>query len=614
MLDLIIVLSFVIYAIYSGFKSQEVAGKDLKEYFLAGKSLKGWKAGVSMAATQFAADTPLLVTGLIATGGVFTLWRLWVYGISFLLLAFVFSSKWRRSDVITDAEFTTIRYSGRGVSYLRFFKAIYYGTVINCVVLAMVLIAATRIASVFLPWHEWLPTDFYLGMESAVSSLGLNIGMDSIQETTNNLLSIFLILGFTTLYSTTGGLRSVVDTDVAQFAVAMIGTAAYAGVILYHTGGLSGMLSKIETQFGAERAGELLSFSPPGDEMLLSFFLIISLQWFFQMNSDGTGYLAQRMMACEDDKGARFSGILFTWLQIFLRSLIWVVIGVGLLALYPYAPEDVTKEGFVAGRELLFITGIRDLMPIGFKGLILTGLLGALSSTVDTHLNWGSSYWSNDIYQDMVCKHWLKRQPSSKELVWVARLSNLIILSIGIVIMFNLDSIQEAWKLSLLFGAGMGPVLVLRWLWERVNLFSELTAMITSLVAAPLILSFIETGWMHLPMMALATTALTIIVTLLTPSTDEATLTSFYKRVHPSGFWMKTAGTSEPWKRFTGQIQGVIVACLSLFLTLVGAGRLLLTPGRDLSVLGSLGLLLGGLLLIPVWWKYLHVKEDLVNR
>lgn len=342
MLDLLIVLSFVIYAIYSGFKSQKVAGKDLKEYFLAGKSLKGWKAGVSMAATQFAADTPLLVTGLIATGGVFTLWRLWVYGISFLLLAFIFSSKWRRSDVITDAEFTTIRYSGKGVSYLRFFKAVYYGTVINCVVLAMVLIAATRIASVFLPWHEWLPVEFYASLEAGVSSLGLNIGMDSIQETTNNLLSIFLILGFTTLYSTTGGLRSVVDTDVAQFAIAMIGTAAYAGVILYHAGGLSGMLSTIETQFGEERANELLSFSPPGDEMLLSFFLIISLQWFFQMNSDGTGYLAQRMMACEDDKGARYSAILFTWLQIFVRSLIWVVIGVGLLALYPYAPEDAT--------------------------------------------------------------------------------------------------------------------------------------------------------------------------------------------------------------------------------------------------------------------------------
>lgn len=264
----------------------------------------------------------------------------------------------------------------------------------------------------------------------------------------------------------------------------------------------------------------------------------------------------------------------------------------------------------MAGRELLFITGIRDLMPIGFKGLILTGLLGALSSTVDTHLNWGSSYWSNDIYQDMVCKHWLKRKPSSRELVWVARLSNLVILSIGIVIMFNLSSIQEAWKLSLLFGAGMGPVLVLRWLWERVNLFSEIAAMVTSLVAAPLILYFIETDWMHLPVMALATTILTVLVTLLTPATEEETLKAFYKRVHPSGFWAKTAGSNEPQSRFVGQLQGVIVACLSLFLTLVGSGRLLLTPGRDLSVVGSLGLLGGGLILIPVWWRSLHVKED----
>ena len=70
-LDVLIVLSFVVYAIWSGVSSSSTASESLEEYFLAGRSLPGWKAGLSMAATQFAADTPLLITGIIATSGIF---------------------------------------------------------------------------------------------------------------------------------------------------------------------------------------------------------------------------------------------------------------------------------------------------------------------------------------------------------------------------------------------------------------------------------------------------------------------------------------------------------------------------------------------------------------
>ena len=73
MLDLLIVAAFVIYSIGSGLRARRAASRNLKEYFLAGKTVPGWKAGISMAATQFAADTPLLVTGLVATAGIFAL-------------------------------------------------------------------------------------------------------------------------------------------------------------------------------------------------------------------------------------------------------------------------------------------------------------------------------------------------------------------------------------------------------------------------------------------------------------------------------------------------------------------------------------------------------------
>ncbi|MFQ6114250.1 MAG: sodium transporter, partial [bacterium] len=177
MIDLLIVLAFVVYAISAGLRARRKASQNLQEYFLAGKTLTGWRAGFSMAATQFAADTPLLVTGLIATGGIFLVWRLWIYGIAFLMMGFVFAMGWRRAGVLTDAELTEARYSGAGVLPLRVLKAIYYGTVINCVVMAMVLVAAMRIAEVFLPWHQWLPEGLYNLILNFTRWSGLSLGV-----------------------------------------------------------------------------------------------------------------------------------------------------------------------------------------------------------------------------------------------------------------------------------------------------------------------------------------------------------------------------------------------------------------------------------------------------
>jgi Na+/proline symporter len=612
MLDLIIVVGFIIYAVTSGFRARSKASQSLREYFLAGGTVSGWKAGISMAATQFAADTPLLVTGLIATGGVFLLWRLWIYGIAFLMMGFVLSALWRRSGILTDAELTEIRYSGRWVLALRVLKAFYYGTVINCVVMAMVLVAAMRIAEIFLPWHSWLPDTVYQPLLHLSEATGLSLGVSATGlpdavNTTNNLISIFAIVGFTALYSMTGGLRSVVSTDVMQFALAMIGTAVYAVVVIDHIGGLGALGHRLIELYGSVRAEHMLSFAPSAEEAILPFLVIIGLQWFFQMNSDGTGYLAQRSMACKSDRGARTAGVVFAWAQILARSLIWLVIGVGLLAVYPFGPESAAGEGFAAAREITFVTGIKEMLPPGVTGFMLTGLLAALASTIDTHLNWGASYWSNDIYQRLVCQRWLNRKPKGHELVIIARLSNLLVLVIALTIMANLGSIQEAWFISLLFGAGMGSVLVLRWLWERINLFSEVAAMAVSLIAAPILLFATDQEWIRLLTMAVVSTAAAVAAAYLTPRTDISILKAFYERVRPPGFWSHTAravgdNPREPLRRLRWGVTATVTCSVSLFLTLVGLGQLLVRlPGDPLwwPILSTLF----GLALIPVWWR-----------
>ncbi|MBD3332825.1 sodium transporter [candidate division GN15 bacterium] len=612
MVDLFIVVAFVVYSVTNGFINRSKASRNLEEYFLAGRTVKGWRAGFSLAATQFAADTPLLVVGLIATGGIFMLWRLWIYGFGFLIIGFLIGHAWRRSGVITDAELTEIRYSGRGVVALRGLKAIYYGTIMNCTIMAMVLIAACRISEVFLLWHQWLPAGLYDIAYRIVTTVGVSIasgatGLEPWVATTNNMISIVVILAFTGLYSLTGGLRAVIATDTAQFMIATVGTLIYAIIVVVESGGFGNLSARLVELYGAVEAGKMLSFSPTSGEALLPFLVIISLQWLFERNSDGTGYFAQRMMACRSDRDARTAAVVFTWLQIFFRSVIWLVIGVGLLVIYPYTTGEATSDQFVAGRELLFATGIKDLLPPVVKGFVLTGMLAALASTIDTHLSWGSGYWTNDLYLRIINRAWLKREPRKRELVVVARLSNVLLLLVALTIMANLGSIQTAWYISLLFGAGTGGVLLLRWIWERTNLYSEITAIVVSLVLAPIILFTTDAEWLRLLLMSMISTVIVVIVTLATRPTDSSLLAEFYRKTRPPGFWAKSAvrlgvERTVPLSALKRGLFMAVMTSLSVYLLLYGCSRLLVPlPGQS-SVYAAIAMVLG-LAIVPVWWR-----------
>lgn len=618
MIDLLIILVFIFYSVANGFRNRSMASKNLEEYFLAGRTVKGWRAGFSMAATQFAADTPLLVTGLIATGGIFMLWRLWIYGLGFLMIGFLLGRSWRRARVLTDAELTEIRYSGRGVLALRALKAVYYGTVMNCTIIAMVLVAASRICEVFLLWNEWLPPGIYHWIYNIVSSIGVPLssgssGLGIYVATTNNIISVLAILAFTALYSTTGGLRSVIATDVVQFTLAMIGTLVYAVIVIINSGGLGKLVDSLVQLYGIARTSQILSFSPGFGQALMPFLIIVSLQWFFERNSDGTGYLAQRLMACRTDRDAKLATFIFTWLQILFRSLIWMVIGVGLLIIYPFDPGSAGGENFIAGREILFATGIKDMLPIGIKGIVLTGMLAALASTIDTHLTWGSSYWSNDIYLRLVNRAWLKREPSNRELVVIARLSNIVILVIALAIMANLGSIQTAWYITLLFGAGTGAVLVLRWIWERINLYSEISAIAASLIFAPIILFTVEEEWLRLLLMSSISTVIIVTVTLLTRPTEDSILTEFYRRVSPPGFWKNAAAKAgmdgrNPITYFKSALYMTATTSLTVYLLLVGFGKLIL-PNPEGSVVFPWVIIILGLASISLWWRRLFSRR-----
>jgi SSS family solute:Na+ symporter len=620
-LDIIIVLVFVLYAIGSGFWNKAKASRNLEEYFLAGRTLPGWKAGMSMAATQFAADTPLLVTGIIAVAGIFGLWQLWIYALAFLMMGFVLAGSWRRASVITDAELTELRYGEKPAAVLRGIKAIYFGTIFNCTVLAWVFFAAAKIAEPFLHWNAWLPAALFQNVVSLVETVGVPLTIqtpdhpDVWVQTANNLISIVIILVVTAFYSTTGGLRSVVATDVVQIIIMLLSTLFFAIVVVDKAGGLTSIHDKIYTLFrdggpGGIKPEQILAFTPDrAKNATASVLLLFSLQWLIQLNSDGTGYLAQRSMACRTPRDSKIAAVVFTLLQILLRSLLWLPLGLGLLVLFPPDPS-LQAEILQADRESTFVRGMSELLPVGIRGLMLTGMFAALASTVDTHINWGSSYWTNDIYKRFVCQGLLKREPGERSLVWVARFANLLIIGIALCIMTQLASINQAWQTSLLLGAGMGVVLILRWLWWRMNAWAEIAAILASLVFAPILLATVDSGALRLLLIAIISTVAAIVAIYWAGPERFEILRSFYQRAKPPGFWRPIADELgergyDGATRLKRSVAAMFISGASVFCLLAGFGSWLVgspppffCPSQTIWGCGTIGL---GLALCPIW-------------
>ena len=349
--------------------------------------------------------------------------------------------------------------------------------------------------------------------------------------------------------------------------------------------------------------------------MTLTVLSLLALLWLINSVSDGTGYLAQRSMACRSDRDAKTAAVVFTFTQVLVRSLLWLPLGIGLLVLFPPDP-GLAPEFLQADREATYVRGMAELLPPGLMGLMLTGMLAALASTVDTHLNWGASYWTNDLYKRFICQAWLKREPSGRSLVWVARGANVAILMVALVIMTQLTSINQAWQINLLFGAGLGVVQVLRWLWWRMNAWAEIAAMIVSAVAAPILLSTFgdDQQALRLLLMAAVSTAAALAAVWIKAPEDRSGLVEFYRRVRPVGFWGPIAAEvqgrvgADRGPRRLWRAAGAMVLCsATVFCLLVGIGTWLVgspapvwLPWRPLWI-GAL--LVTGLALCPLWFR-----------
>ncbi|MBT3346213.1 MAG: Na+:solute symporter [Gemmatimonadetes bacterium] len=533
--DLIIIGIYILFALSMGPLFYRLARRSTTDFFLSGRDLPWWLSGTSMVATTFSAGVPLLITGFIWTNGVFMNWWWWSFALSNVLTVVFFARLWRRAKVTTDVEFSELRYGGRPGAWLRGFRALYFGGIVNTFIMAWLTFGAYGIAAVL---------------------LGLDPG---VRDHTEVWLVLIVLIGLVAVYSSMAGLWGVVTTDFVQFGIAIAASLYLAITVVGEVGGLAAMREQV-VLLHPLKEGVLDFFPTPGLIdipwiMLVSFFLA---QWwcsYYPASEPGGGaYVAQRMLATRTEKQAQLATLWFSVAHYALRPWPWIVVALCTVILYPQHIGS-TAENARQIQELTYINTVIDYMPSGWRGVMVAFLCAAFMSTVDTHLNWGASYLVRDFY----ARFWRPGQSEAHYVVASRFVMVMTAVAAALVAMFLIESIGDANRILVGWMAGIGLVFALRFYWWRVNAWSEISAMVSAVgVNGVLQLWVADQAWLAeavpnasdrsavlLMMGAAVVNVIWITVTLNTSPESAETLERFYRRVRPpGGSWKQIAAQS----------------------------------------------------------------------
>ena len=505
-----------------------------------------WLLGVSMVATTFSTDTPNLVTGLVRQNGVSGNWAWWAFLLTGMLTVFVYAKLWHRSGVLTDIEFYELRYSGKAAAFLRGFRALYLGLVFNVLVMGAVSLAAIKFGEIVLGLPGWK--------------------------------TLLIACSITLAYSTLGGLKAVIITDFVQFILAMIGSIW--GMIyilgLDQIGGLSNLFTHPNV------TGKLALIPDMSDPNVWVPVLLVPLavQWWasYYPGSEpgGGGYIAQRMFSAKDESNAVGATFLFNVAHYALRPWPWILIALASLVIFPELKDLQSAFPNLPSDKLghdVAYPAMLTLLPSGLLGLVAASLIAAFMSTMSTQVNLGASYLVNDFYQ-----RFINPDASEKQLVRVGRMFTVLSIILGAGLGLLLTSAGQAFTLLLMIGAGTGMIYILRWFWWRINAYTEIVAMVSSLIIAGYF-NFANIGlesWQKIVIGAVLTTLIWITATFITPPDDEETLRKFVKKVNPGGpGWARFGrGESEPWPVPRG-ILSMLLGCVAVYGFLLGVGQLI---------------------------------------
>jgi solute:Na+ symporter, SSS family len=546
-----VVALYFAFNIAIGFYYKSRAGSSVDEFFLSGRNIPWWLAGTSMVATTFAADTPLAVTGMVAKGGIAGNWLWWNMAASGLMTVFFYARLWRRSGVMTDIEFSEIRYAGKPAAFLRGFRALYLAIPINCIILGWV-------------------------NKAMVDILTLILGVTKLQA----LIIVLGMIALTSSISTLSGLWGVLVTDLFQFVIKMGMVIVLAVYAVNAVGGIDAMKAKLLV-IDATRGGQgsVLNFVPDLHSAwmpLITFFVYISLNWWATWypgaEPGGGGYIAQRMFCARDEKHSLLATLWFNVAHYAVRPWPWILVALASLILYPGLENPETG----------YIRVMIAHLPPSLRGLMVAAFAAAYMSTIATQLNWGASYLVNDFYRRFV-----KVDGSARHYVNASQVATVLLTIVSAVVTFYLDSIAGAWKMLLVTGAGTGSVLLLRWFWWRINAWSEVSAMIAAFVVSLTLQAGFHMNsddprsfaWIMIITVGI-TTVVWLSTTLLTAPEPRDVLLKFYRKTRPpSAGWGPIAQAAPEIQASSGILSNLLDWAAGLVLiygVLFGTGKLIL--------------------------------------
>ncbi len=580
-LDWSAIAAYLAITLVMGLWFRRRSGRSVDDYFVSGRSVNWWLAGTSMVATTFAADTPLVVTGLVYTQGISGNWLWWGLLFSGMMTVFLFARLWRRSGLLTDVQFAEIRYSDKPAAFLRGFRAIYLGLLMNCVILGWVTKAMTSIIGTTLANTPML-TNISRFMSAHFGSVW------SGNDGAALAICVFFLIPFTGLYVSLGGLWGVLWTDLFQFVLKMSIVIAVAYFAVVACGGMSALLASlrsIQASAGPNAANPLgffpdfsrgLNAEPWWMVPLANFFVYIGLQWWASWypgaEPGGGGYIAQRIFSARDEKQGLLSVLWFNIAHYAIRPWPWIITGLAVIVLYPRLQHPESGYMMVLNAHL----------PHQYRGIAIAGFLAAFMSTIATQLNWGASYLVSDFY-----RRFLRKNASEQHYVSVSRLCTVLLVIASAWVSVQLGSIASGWQVVLQIGAGTGAVYILRWYWWRINAWSEISAMACSLLVTVILnrwQPFAGNSSLVFAKSAIATTVITTIVwltvTLLTKPEPEEVLLRFYRQVRPDvRGWKRVASQAPelaPHRDLGSNLGAWALGCAMIYLCLFGTGKLLL--------------------------------------